>query len=443
MLDTWFSSALWPFSTLGWPEQTADLRRFYPTDLLITGFDIIFFWVARMMMMGVKFMGEVPFRTVYIHGLIRDEQGQKMSKSKGNVIDPLEIMGQYGTDAVRFTLAIMAMPGSDLPFKLDRMVGYRAFANKIWNAARFLLMKLPADLPPVEEADIHALLEEDGDVLRVYDRWILHRYQEVAGTVNRALDEFLFHEAADALYHFFWHEFCDWYIELAKAPLAGDDERRRSATARILLFVLERSLRLMHPFMPFITEEIWQRLPHPGPSVMVAPFPEADPALAAPATVAEMEFFQDIVTALRNIRSENNVQPGAHLPAGFLPPDEAAAGRLRTFSEEIRALAGLREITLRDQPAAEAGLLKGLCRGVAVDLHPGTLADPESEKARLAKEIRKLEEELAKLESKMINPEFLAKAPAAVVEKNRVKHEEILAKLAGHRAALAGLGAGA
>jgi valyl-tRNA synthetase len=199
----------------------------------------------------------------------------------------------------------------------------------------------------------------------------------------------------------------------------------------------------MHPFMPFITEEIWQRLPHPGPSVMTAPFPEADPALAAPETVAEMEFFQDIVTALRNIRSENNVQPGAQLPAGFLPPDEAAAGRLRLFAEEIRALAGLREITLRDQPAAEAGLLKGLCRGVAVDLHPGTLADPESEKARLAKEIRKLEEELTKLESKMNNPEFLAKAPAAVVEKNRVKHEEILAKLAGHRAALAGLGAGA
>jgi valyl-tRNA synthetase len=441
VLDTWFSSALWPFSTLGWPERTEDLRRFYPTDLLITGFDIIFFWVARMMMMGVKFMEDVPFRTVYIHGLVRDEHNQKMSKSKGNAIDPLEIMEQYGTDAVRFTLTIMAMPGNDLPFKLDRMVGYRAFANKIWNAARFLLMKLPADLPPVEEDDIRTILERDGDVLRLYDRWILHRYQAVAGAVDRALEEFLYHEAADAIYHFFWHEFCDWYIELAKAPLAGDDARRRQAVARILLFVLERSLRLLHPIMPFITEEIWQRLPHRGPSVMVAPFPEATPAFAAPETVPEMEFFQDIVTALRNLRSENNLQPGARFPAGFLPPDADSARRLKEFAEEIRLLAGLREVVLRDEPPAQPGLLKGLCRGVAVDLHPGALADPESEKTRLTKEIRKLEEELARLESKMNNPEFLAKAPAAVVEKNRVKHEEILGKLAGHRAALDGLGA--
>ncbi len=439
VLDTWFSSALWPFSTLGWPEQTPDLARFYPTDLLITGFDIIFFWVARMIMMGLRFMGDVPFRTVYIHGLVRDENNQKMSKSSGNAIDPLKIMDQYGTDAMRFTLTIMAMPGNDLPFKLDRMVGYRAFANKIWNATRFLLMKLPAGLEPVRESDIRHWLVERPDVLDGPDRWILHRYAEVVDKVDTALDGFLFHEAADELYHFFWHDFCDWYIELAKMHLADDNADRVRATAQILMFVLERSLRLLHPFMPFITEEIWQKLPHTEPSLMIAAYPGSVPDFRNEAAVEDMRFFQDLVVAVRNLRSENNIQPGLRLELHYLTADDDAAARVERLAEAICLLATLTSVTRTDTAEDRPGTLKGLSQGIELHLRAGDAVDPEAERNRLSREIRKLEAEIDQFSRKLDNPDFVAKAPAAVVEKNRRKYEDSLQKLEAARNALAGL----
>ncbi|MEJ2080822.1 MAG: valine--tRNA ligase, partial [Acidobacteriota bacterium] len=266
VLDTWFSSALWPFSTLGWPDRTREQELFYPTSAMVTGFDIIFFWVARMMMMGLRFKEDVPFRHVFINGLVRDAQGQKMSKSRGNSIDPLAIIEEYGTDAVRFTLAVMAVPGTDIPFSIDRMAGYRAFCNKIWNAARFLLMNLDSDAP-VDEAEIDAVLA--GPEPGLHHRWILTRLSEVIASTRRDLDRFFVHEATNTLYHFFWGELCDWYIELVKEDLSGDDPARRERAQKVTCFVLETAMRLLHPFIPFITEEIWQKVPHRGETIML------------------------------------------------------------------------------------------------------------------------------------------------------------------------------
>lgn len=384
----------------------------------------------------MKFMDDAPFRTVYIHGLVRDEHNQKMSKSKGNALDPLEIMEKYGTDAVRFTLAIMAMPGSDLPFSMDRMVGYRAFANKIWNAARFLVMKMPDDMAPVEEGRIRELLA--GGTLDETDRWILHRLNETTATMNAALDEFLCHEAADAIYHFFWHEFCDWYIEFAKPRLA-EDSPRRAETLDLLLYVLDRSLRLLHPFMPFITEEIWQKLPRKGESVMVARFPEALEGMECPEAVRHVEFLKEFVTTVRTIRAENNIPPGKRLPLEFEGGEETVAALAR-FDSEIRQL-GVLESLRRSTALSEApGALKGACPGVRFQLLAEPVADPGAERDRLHREIRKLEDELLKIEVKLCNAEFIAKAPADVVEKNRKKQAELSEKAATLRSALALLG---
>src|SRR5262245_20591174 len=305
VLDTWFSSGLWPFSTLGWPERTKDLARYYPTTLLITGFDIIFFWVARMMMFGLKFMDEVPFGEVYIHGLVRDAEGQKMSKSRGNTIDPQEVQARYGTDAVRLTMAMLGAPGNDIPLAPERMEGYRAFANKLWNACRFVLLKLeeaPAaeEVPPPEE-------------LSLTDRWILSRAHRTIQEVDRALEQYRFDRAADILYHSVWHEFCDWYIECVKPALLGADAGRAAAARAVLRHVVDTTLRLLHPIMPFITEELWQKFPHEGEHLATAAWPKAvERALDAKAE-RDMELLQELVVKVRNLRAEAGIDPSRRI----------------------------------------------------------------------------------------------------------------------------------
>ena len=301
VLDTWFSSALWPFSTLGWPEKTKDLKVFYPTSVLVTGFDILFFWVARMMMMGLKFMGDVPFRDVYIHALVRDAEGQKMSKSKGNVIDPLVVIEKYGTDAFRFTLAAFAAQGRDVRLSEERLAGYRNFANKIWNASRFTLTNLEGFDPggPSRKAEY-----------TLADRWILSRVNRAVADVRRSLDDYKFNEAASAIYQFLWHEFCDWYIELIKPELYQEKNPAQKWLAqKVLVRVLDVSLRLLHPFMPFITEEIWQNLPGNQGSIMVSEFPRVEEGELQPEDEAEMELVMGVIGAVRNLRSELNIPP--------------------------------------------------------------------------------------------------------------------------------------
>ncbi len=309
VLDTWFSSALWPFSTLGWPEKTEDLRAFYPTSVLVTSFDILFFWVARMIMMGLHFMGEVPFRTVYIHALVRDEKGQKMSKSRGNVIDPVVMIEKYGADALRFTLAALAAQGRDIKLSESRIEGFKHFVNKIWNATRFVLLNLkdyePVDLSP--------------EALPLPSRWILSRLQRTIETVRDRLEAYEFDQAALTLYHFFWHEFCDWYVEASKLYLREEDSRRKE-TQNVLLRVLDASLRLLHPFMPFVTEELWQALPGTGEALMVASYPRVDPRFLSPESEKAMQLLQEVIVAVRNIRADYRLHPTQRIPVVVLTP---------------------------------------------------------------------------------------------------------------------------
>ena len=329
VLDTWFSSGLWPFSTLGWPEGTEDLKVFYPTSLLITAFDILFFWVARMIMLGLKFMGDVPFRIVYIHSLVRDAEGQKMSKSKGNVIDPLQVMEQYGTDAVRFTLAIMAAPGTDLSLSHEKMLSHRAFANKIWNATRFVLMNQgqPVFLgsPAFSFSSLQQELIRGQSELSVIDRWILSRLTNVIKEVHSSLESFRFHEASYHLYHFFWHELCDWYIELIKPAILDSKERgNQENSSQVLYYIFDQALKLLHPFMPFITEELWQRLPHEGISLAVAPFPESHKEFIDPEAEKSLAILEDVIITIRNVRADMNIEPGRKIVVNLATVDYRA-----------------------------------------------------------------------------------------------------------------------
>jgi valyl-tRNA synthetase len=305
VLDTWFSSGLWPFATLGWPEQTKALKTFYPGTVMETGFDIIFFWVARMMMMGLRCMGEVPFKTVYLHAMVRDEKGQKMSKTRGNVIDPLEVTKVHGADALRFTLATMAAQGRDIKLSLDRVSGYRAFANKIWNATRFVLMNIP-------EGDVPKALDlDDRKGLSLADRWILDKLEQARTDVTEAMDEYRLNDAAMSVYGFFWHVYCDWYIELAKPTLRGEGEGAEQ-TRRVLMHVLDQALRLLHPFMPFVTEEIWMRLPlakRDAESIMVSAWPAADERRRDEEATGLLDQVIELIGALRTIRGENQIAP--------------------------------------------------------------------------------------------------------------------------------------
>jgi valyl-tRNA synthetase len=420
VLDTWFSSALWPFSTLGWPKETVDLRAYYPTTTLVTGFDILFFWVARMLMMGLRFMDEVPFSRVYITGLVRDAEGQKMSKTKGNVIDPLDLVERYGADALRFTLAAMATPGSDLPLHEERMAGYRAFANKLWNASRFVLMNAPA----ADGGRGIPVLPPRGS-LTLPERWILSRLERLTREVDRALGEFRFDEMAHALYQFLWHEYCDWYLETAKPALHPGAPPEDGARARaVLLHVLERVLRLLHPAMPFLTEEIWQRLPHEGDSIARAAWPEPSHTAIDSAAEADMAVLMDVVSTVRRLRSEMNIDPGKRVPLLFRPHRNEGVHPLAAHRDLVLGLARLVSADETGDLKARGPAARAVASGVDLALPLDQILDVEVERTRLRRDIEKLTREREGHAARLRNPDFLNRARPEVIDKVRgIDHE--------------------
>jgi valyl-tRNA synthetase len=419
VLDTWFSSGLWPFSTLGWPEKTKDLEHYYPTTLLLTAFDIIFFWVARMIMLGLKFGGDVPFHTVYITGLVRDERGQKMSKSKGNVVDPLSVMGEIGADALRFTLAAMASPGMDIPLAEGRMQGYRQFINKIWNASRFLLMnlgELPAR-PPLPAVSDMTLIH----------RWILSGLNRLTTEVSDALTSYRFDVAADRLYHFFWHEFADWYIEFVKIDLQKTGVERDRAVG-VLIEVHDRLMRLMHPFIPFITEEIWQKLPRvagDGQTLTLAAFPRPIAEWASAEAERDVAYLQEIVITIRTVRSERSVPPSKKITVVIDETDTATKVMLEANEAYIRQLAGLDTLEFRGDVAAGPDTVKRVLTHAHVYVLLAGAVDHEAEIEKLKKELLGLTRETESLERKLATPGFVERAPAAVVEDTRTRVGQI------------------
>ncbi|MGH7275808.1 MAG: valine--tRNA ligase [Candidatus Rokuibacteriota bacterium] len=422
VLDTWFSSGLWPFSTLGWPDKTAELARYYPTSVLVTGYDILFFWVARMAMLGIYAMREVPFHDVYIHGLVRDAEGQKMSKSKGNVADPLEVMAKYGTDAFRFTIAALAAQGArDIRLAEDRIEGYRNFANKVWNAARLILSNL----------DGYDAARAKRTEPAVADRWILSRLAATIAAVRASLRAYRFSNAASAIYQFLWHEFCDWYLEIAKLSLyRAGNPGQRLRTQHTLVQVLETTLRLLHPFMPFITEEIWQRLPHEGPSIMIAPYPKAGRKQHDADAERAMGAVMEAVTAVRNIRGEMRISPAQVLTAS-LRPGRAAAALFTEHAALVESLARVRlSVDARaTRPKSSALAVAG---GAEIYVDLAGIVDLPSERQRLEKEIRKVAETVDFLTAKLARPEFVERAPAEIVERERARlteQETLRAKL--------------
>ena len=463
VLDTWFSSALWPFSTLGWPEQTQELKTFYPTSVLITGFDIIFFWVARMIMMGLKFMGDVPFHKVYIHGLVRDADGQKMSKSKGNVLDPIDIIDgidleslikkrttglmqpemapkiematrkqypdgikAYGTDALRFAFAAQASTGRDIKFDLNRIEGYRNFCNKLWNATRFVLMN-------TESKEIADKL--DKDMLMLADRWILSKQQEVIDLIHKHLKNYRFDLAAHDLYEFAWREFCDWYVELCKPTLISDDikEKIKQNSRRVLLEVLETLLRLLHPFIPFLTEEIWQpvakQLRITGDSISLQPFPQSNNDFVDINSLKEIEWSKEFINGVRKIRSEMDIAPGMPLPVLIQNWTDQDKYFYKDSQRNIHALAKIENVEwLQNDNAPESAT--ALVGEMKILIPLAGLIDKNAEIARLEKEIKKLTSNLEKSKSKLNNPNFADKAPKEIVENEKARVMEIQTSLA-------------
>jgi valyl-tRNA synthetase len=421
VLDTWFSSALWPFSTLGWPETTPDLARYYPTNLLITGFDIIFFWVARMLMMGLKFRDDVPFREVYIHGLVRDAQGQKMAKTKGNTIEPAEVQERYGTDAVRFTLAILAAPGNDIPLSPERMEGYRAFSNKLWNACRFMLLRLGDDPRRTRLDDVGSELT---------DRWILSRVHRLTAEVDGALSEYRFDHAADALYHFAWHEFCDWYIEMVKPALLDDavDVARAASARTVLVEVMDALLRLLHPFMPFISEELWQRLPHEGAYLAAAAWPRSNERFIDPGAERDMQVLQDLVVKIRNLRAESNVDAARRVEVLVHGAGDAATALIARHAGLVATLARASSVRVVDRIDGSLVAARGVVRDLEVAIPLQGVLDFAAERTRLTRELEKLESEAAARERKLSNASFLERAPAEVVQKERDLQRELLGR---------------
>ncbi|MGH7046783.1 MAG: valine--tRNA ligase [Stellaceae bacterium] len=413
VLDTWFSSALWPFSTLGWPEETCELARYYPGDVLVTGFDIIFFWVARMMMMGLHFMHEVPFRTVYIHALVRDERGQKMSKSRGNIIDPLALIDRYGCDALRFTLAALAAPGRDIKLAESRVEGYRNFATKLWNAARYA--QLNGCVPVAGFAPAQCRL--------TVNRWILTAMADCAAAVTASLDAYRFDEAAGRLYQFVWGTFCDWYIEFSKPILQGEDAAPRAETQAMTAWVLGQILRLLHPIMPFISEELWQYFAGDGMGPLIsAPWPDFAPELADRAAAAEIEWVIAAITAIRAARTEMNVPPASRVPLLIKDAEPAAAQRIERHREHFIRLARVEGVA----PAAAVpkGAIQAMVDGATLVLPLGDVLDLDREAARLAKEIARLDAEIAKIGAKLGNPGFIEKAPPEIVAAQRQRAAE-------------------
>ncbi len=425
VLDTWFSSALWPFSTLGWPDKTKELEYFYPTSTLVTGYDIIFFWVARMIFSGVEHMGETPFKTVYIHGLVRDAQGRKMSKSLGNGIDPLEVIDQYGADALRFTLATGNSPGNDMRFSDERVQASRNFCNKIWNASRFIQMNLTIDKDKAVELPAELALE---------DKWILSKFNTLVADVTRNIDQYELGLAASKLNDFIWENFCDWYIEIAKTRLQTGDEN----VQKVLCYVLSGAMQLLHPFMPFITETIWQALPHAGPSVMVSKWPEYDEKLNFSVEEAQMESLMDAVRAIRNRRAEMNVPPSKKAKVLILTEKKDTFSAGAGFFPK---LAYASEIELIDAVPADAAKMASVVTGDAQLYMPmGDLIDFEAERARLGKEKKKVEDDIAFVMKKLNNPKFVDKAPENVVAAEREKADKLREHLAKLEESIAALG---
>jgi valyl-tRNA synthetase len=439
VLDTWFSSWLWPFSTLGWPDDTADLRRYYPTTVMETGYDIIFFWVARMVMSGIHFMGTIPFETIYLHGLVRDAKGEKMSKSKGNVVDPLDVMDKFGTDALRFTLATSSTPGNDMKLIEERIIGNRNFANKIWNASRFVLMataEIGGGVPALSGLQPRTLA----------DRWILSRFELLTRSVTRLIEDFQLGEAGRQINDFFWSDYCDWYVEIAKVQLLGDEQVRRS-TAAILRAVLDQTLRLLHPYMPFVTEEVWQHLYRmsepdqaqwPASALIIAPWPQFEATLVDEAAELQFGLVQEVVTRIRDARNQMNVEPARRIPAILVVGDDLAV-----FEEQaplIEFLARTQEPQLKRDLAVKPEQAMGLLAGsFEIYLPLAGMIDIGKELARLDKEVAQAEQELKRLQGKLSNQNFVAKAKPEVVEKEREKlsaQEERLAKLQARRAEL-------
>jgi len=461
VLDTWFSSALWPFSTLGWPEQTPELAKYYPTSVLVTGFDIIFFWVARMIMMGLKFQGKVPFKEVYIHGLVRDAEGQKMSKSKGNVLDPIDIIDgidlealvakrisgmmqphlakkieqdtrkhfpdgiqSYGTDALRFTFASLASTGRDIRFDLARTEGYRNFCNKLWNAARYVLMN-------TEEQD-NGLSDAPCEYSQV-DRWITSRLHQVTAATSNAIDSYRFDLAAQAIYEFTWNEYCDWYLELAKISLQSGDEALQRGTRKTLLTVLESILRLAHPLMPFITEEIWQRVaPLTGkndPTIMLQPYPVADEAQIDANAIAETNWVMNFILGVRRIRGEMNIAPGKPLPVllqNGSDTDQQSLANNRIYLQKLGRLESITWLNADDSTPESAIALIG---DMKILIPMAGLIDKEAELARLEKEIQKIKNDLPRVEGKLNNPTFVDKAPQDIIDKEKAKLADLHSSL--------------
>ena len=427
VLDTWFSSGLWPFSTMGWPESTADLVRYYPTTLLITAHDIIFFWVARMMMLGVRFADDVPFRTVYITSLVRDAHGQKMSKSKGNVVDPLELIGEIGADAFRFTLAALASPGMDISLSEGRLRGYRQFINKIWNASRFILMNLPDALtarpavPPSTDLD-------------VVHRWMLNRSSELAADIGGALEEFRFDVAADRLYHAFWHEYADWYIELVKPHLQAEGKQRDAAIA-VLLEVHDRFLRLLHPFIPFVTEEIWQALPQrpedgraADPSrrtLTLASFPERIAEWEDAGAIDVVTLMQEVITAIRTVRSEWGVPPSRKVTAVVEGASESERNLLRANADPIARLASLEDLEFADSVERNPDTVRRVVRTFQVHVPLAGIVDRHKETERVRRNLDKVTKQRESLQSRLSNQSFIERADPAVVDEARAQEQAI------------------
>jgi len=424
VLDTWFSSALWPFSTMGWPERTKELATFYPTSVLITSFDILFFWVARMMMMGLHFMDEVPFKDVYLHALVRDKHGKKMSKSTGNVIDPLVVMDQYGTDALRFTLTAFAAQGREIRLDEERIEGYRHFINKLWNAARFALMHLDeASLAGREVAHAPANLP-------LVHRWILSRCAAVIDEMRAALDEYRFNDAASAVYQFVWREFCDWYLEWIKGELFGEAGLAKEQAKGVLLTVLETILQLIHPITPFVSEEIWSVLPGSRQLLAVSPFPSRREEWRDESAVADMEELMGVVTGIRNIRSEADLHPTAKIAASVICRDERRRELLGSFSSAISDLTRLSEFTVGaalDKPADAATYIAG---DLEIFVPLKGLVDVAGELAKLRRERDKVEAKLAQVNGKLGNEKFLANAKPEVVAKEQEKKAQLDATMA-------------
>ncbi len=430
VLDTWFSSSLWPFSTLGWPERTKALKTFYPTSLLITGFDILFFWVARMMMMGIYLMKEVPFRDVYLHALVRDEKGEKMSKSKGNIIDPLAMMDKFGTDAFRFTLAAYTVQGRDVRMSEEKVEGYKFFVNKIWNAAKFSLMNL-------EDYEEGGAWAGEGDE-SLADRWIKARLNKATAGVTAALDEYRFNDAAMSVYHFIWHELCDWYLELVKPLLYGKTgtPQNRRASQRTLYGVLKSSLKLLHPFMPFLTEELWQTLIADGTSIMVSDFPQPESGSDDEHAERTMGAIMEIITGIRNIRGEIGVAPSKKLSVVVYAPDEEAQKIFSEGTDYIVSLANLANLTVIREDKEPKGAATAIVGAMRVYALLEGVVDIAGEKARLEKEKAKLDMDLAVVSKKLANRDFLAKAAEAVIKKEESKYRELREKHAALEAAL-------